>query len=200
MDEIWKPAIKCEDRYEVSNLGRLRSVTRSAVDRRGYRRVYESRILTLTLQHKGYLQTTVRCAEAPRNYQIHLAVAHAFVEGRTAERWQVNHKDGIKTNNVWTNLEWVTPSENGLHAIKNGLVKALGERHPRARLSEATVRRIASEAAAGRAPARIAKDLGLPDTTVHSVLNGQTWKHVTGFEKRSALRGVKRESVRDVAA
>lgn len=59
---------------------------------------------------------------------VHRLVAWEFCEGYTKEKHVVNHKDGIKYSNKYTNLEWCTPSENNQHAADNGLV-ATGEKH-----------------------------------------------------------------------
>ena len=100
--EIWH---KCEvpyTRYEVSNLGRVRNARTGQVLRprkvsRGYRKV--------TLYYKGQ----------QKHCLVHNLVATAFVEG-WREGLQVNHKNGVKTDNRAENLEWVTSSENHRHA------------------------------------------------------------------------------------
>ena len=101
-NEIWH---KCEvpfTRYEVSNLGRVRNARTGLVLRprkvsRGYRKV--------SLCYKGQR----------KECYIHNLVATAFVEG-WREGLQVNHKNGVKTDNRAENLEWVTSSQNNQHA------------------------------------------------------------------------------------
>ncbi len=100
--EIWH---KCEvpyTRYEVSNLGRVRNahteqVLRPSKDGAGY--------LKLILCYQGHEKTCT----------VHNLVATAFVEG-WREGLQVNHKNGVKTDNRAENLEWVSSSENHRHA------------------------------------------------------------------------------------
>ena len=101
-EERWH---KCEvpyTRYEVSNQGRVRNAHTGLVLRprkvsRGYRKV--------TLFYKGQ----------QKHCLVHNLVATAFVEG-WREGLEVNHKNGVKTDNRAENLEWVTSSENHQHA------------------------------------------------------------------------------------
>lgn len=107
-EEIWKTVIyeKGNKKREitVSSLGRIicknGKRTFGSLDARGYMMVYFT---------KGHLE------------QVHRLVAFAFCEGRTKERNVVNHKDGNKTNNHFSNLEWCTTLENNMHAIESGL-------------------------------------------------------------------------------
>lgn len=77
---------------------------------------------TLTPKPSHYdEQGYVRVSLHGRAYGVHVLVAQAFVPGRTPERWQVNHKDGVKDHNHHSNLEWVTPQENIDHVFESGI-------------------------------------------------------------------------------
>ena len=97
----------CKDKYDVSEIGALRN-----------------RLTGRTLKHKinksGYKYYTVSIDGKLTDIQAHREVAMSFVPGyNTGDH--VNHKDGDKLNNHFSNLEWVTPKENTAHAIRTGL-------------------------------------------------------------------------------
>lgn len=116
MKEKWKKTMV--EGYEVSNLGRVRSLTREVNHWRGGKSLRKGRVLVL---QKGQHYLHVSLNSRSRVYNVHRLVAEAFIPNPENKK-QVNHKDGKKHNNVVTNLEWVTPSENIKHAFKNGLL------------------------------------------------------------------------------
>ena len=99
--------IKDFPHYLISPAGRIYNT------RRG-RFIHGSR------NHHGYIYVQLRDYGHERNVGIHILVAEAFLIRRHASCIQVDHKDGIKTNNWSSNLEWVTPMENIHRAIHMG--------------------------------------------------------------------------------
>lgn len=99
--------------YQVSNLGGVRSTDRIVVDRNQQRRFYKGRQLRATINNAGYcvIQTSAR-----KPLLVHRLVAAAFLP-LDSERSQVNHKNGIRSDNRIDNLEWCTCSENNKHAF-----------------------------------------------------------------------------------
>ena len=101
------------------------------------------KILVQTLSKTGYWTVATyfdgRCSTA-YCFKVHRLVAHTFVSNPNNKPF-VNHIDGIKTNNHYTNLEWVTNQENINHALEIGLIKS-GTEASSAKLTEDMVRDI----------------------------------------------------------
>lgn len=119
MTEIWKAITNYEELYEVSNLGRVKSIERKVNNGFGGRKVRE-RILKNIKDGAGYEHLRLCKDGHGKTFRIHRLVAIAFISN-PQKKPEVNHKNGVKTNNFWKNLEWTTPKENSQHAWINGL-------------------------------------------------------------------------------
>lgn len=113
MEEIWKDIKGFEGRYQVSNMGRVRSLERLNTDKRGRIHHVKGMILKDSLNtKKGYYRVSL--SDGHRNYthyEVHRLVALHFVPGYK-EGLVVNHKNEIKTDNRAENLEWCTYQYN----------------------------------------------------------------------------------------
>lgn len=106
MQEKWKEIEGYNGRYSISNLGRVANghglIMRTRPSKDGYVRI-------LLFKDRKY-----------KSEYVHILVANHFLEKPDVEKVEVNHIDGVKSNNVVSNLEWVTRSQNTQHAIRNG--------------------------------------------------------------------------------
>ena len=118
--EKWKDVIGFEGLYQVSSLGRLKSLNRKVWNpgMNCYRTQY-SRILSLVTDKRGYLRVTLSKNGRVRQYLVHRIVAAAFLPNPN-NLPQINHKDCNKLNNCVDNLEWSDNKYNYEYSIKNG--------------------------------------------------------------------------------
>lgn len=110
LEEIWKPIEGYEGLYEVSNLGRVRSLN--------YNHTGKVKILSLRVNKYGYIQVGLYNNGKRKFYGVHRLVAQAFIPNQD-NKTEVNHIDEDKTNNIVTNLEWCTASYNINYGTRN---------------------------------------------------------------------------------
>ena len=124
--EIWKPISGYKGYYEVSNLGRVRSITRK-IKRTNPRNpnntnyyTYNGKLVPVWITRKGYCRCSLNIDGIKKNHLVHQLVAREFIDN-DKDKPQVNHINCIKTDNRVENLEWVTNRENYDHSVENGL-------------------------------------------------------------------------------
>lgn len=117
MTEIWRDITNYEDTYQISNLGNVRSKDRVVlyIDKR--KRIFPGQTMKLNIDTKGYYKVNLRKNNKFKSLRIHKLVAEHFLKKEIGKNI-VNHKDGNKLNNCVDNLEFVTISENTIHAIR----------------------------------------------------------------------------------
>jgi hypothetical protein len=165
--EEWRPVFGYEGYYEVSSLGRIRSLHPGRRRRGGD---------ILSLHGTPYLRVSLCRKGSKRTVNVHSLVARAFLGERPAGL-EVNHRDGVSSNCAASNLEYVTSSENKLHTFRLGH-KPVGSAHHGAILNEEMVRGIKERLQEER-PGRVSREFGVNISTLYSIIRGKSWRHVT---------------------
>lgn len=127
--ERWADIADWEGYYQVSDLGRVRSLTRSVTRPDGATHLIKGKFLKTGTNGRGRRYATLhRIEPTRRKYSTIVArlVAMAFVPNPKGKP-EVNHEDGILTNDAAANLTWATKKENTDHACKNGLTGGGGK-------------------------------------------------------------------------
>jgi hypothetical protein len=124
--EIWKPIKNYEGSYEVSNMGKVRSLDRYCIQKNNfsdkYNHIYKGKILNQYKNNAGYMQVQLSKRYKTLPKRVHRLVAEAFISNPDNYKC-VNHIDGNKLNNNVSNLEWCSYSHNNREARRLGLNK-----------------------------------------------------------------------------
>lgn len=126
--------------------------------------------------HNGYLKVNI----GNKQVFVHRLVAKAYV-GNGSSKPFVNHIDGNKKNNHYSNLEWVTASENSKHAFDNDLLPNTfesGENHPNSKISTEDVVEIKKRIEQGEMLKNIAKDFSVTPQALSDIKRGKSWSHI----------------------
>ena len=137
----------------------------------------------------GYPRIHLSWDGKKKECSVHSVVAEVFY-GKAAQGYCVNHKDGVKTNNHPSNLEWVTPKGNVDHAWATGLSKP----HPK-KLTREQVEEIRTSCLSYR---ELSTRFGISYRTVVKVQHGEIWRHVPGARKLQPRAKLTIEQVREI--
>lgn len=111
--EIWKDIEGYENRYQVSNLGRVKSLDMTITDILGRNKLYKGKILRKNLDKKGYETIVLKLGNSkPKKHYIHQLVLLTFDKESYFEGAIIDHVNTIKTDNRLENLHWVTQKDN----------------------------------------------------------------------------------------
>lgn len=178
--EAWESVVGFEGYYQVSNSGQVRSVDRTVSHKGATRqkvRSYKGQLLT-PRQTRGYVRVSLTKEGKEWNKQVHRLVAIAFIPNHE-NKPQVNHIDGVKSNNNVENLEWATSQENCVHAHETGLrVGRKGIENSQAKLTPELVGKARELRKLGHSYAKIGKSIGICAMHAHRIVNGKQWGHL----------------------
>lgn len=174
MTEIWKDISDYEGVYQVSNMGRIKSLRR--LDSIGKSR--KERLLISIPNAEGYIRTELNKNGKRHTFSTHRLVAKAFL-ANPANKPQINHIDGNKSNNKVHNLEWCTGSENVSHALKLGLLIPLsGEQVGTHKLSKKEAKEVENLKDKGFSQKAIGKMFNISGSNVSRIHSNKCWVNV----------------------
>jgi hypothetical protein len=178
MEEIWKIVANTEGRYEVSSMGRIKSLPFTIEVKGKSSFVTRERILRLGTDRDGY--DVFVCSINSKRYtkRGHRVVAETFIPNPN-NLPQVNHKNSIRNDNRVENLEWVSERDNMMHGIEYGNVKPTkGEINGMSKLTKDKVIEIRAAYETGRSYAEIAKDYDVGGGAIGKIIRRERWKHI----------------------
>jgi hypothetical protein len=169
MTENWKPVVGYEGLYEVSDLGRVKSL----IGRYGI----SERILKIQSNNNCYPYVSLYKDKVLKNKAVHILVLEAFVslrpDGMTASHVLNNDPNDARL----CNLAWEPHSVNCLRKLEHGTDQK-GVRHNLHKLNDADVRQARSLYREGLSQRKLAKMFGVAQSTMWAALRGQTWSHL----------------------
>jgi hypothetical protein len=123
--ETWKDIIGYEGFYQISDQGRVKSLSRLVDNHSGFKKVLKEKILIPSISKTGYFVVSFKKNNKRKTFKVHRLIAFAFIPAIKGKEY-VNHINGIKLDNTIKNLEWCTIKENNLHAVANKLRNDIG--------------------------------------------------------------------------
>ncbi len=164
----WRDVVGYEGLYSVSDRGDIFSHK-------------TNKLRMLSVDKDGYLKIALSKDAHVTHFMVSRVVLFAFV-GDPFNKAECNHINGIKADNRVGNLEWVTRSENELHAYKTKLFEApKGSNHWAAKFSESDVKKIRNLVSTGKRGivTELAKQYGVSHQAISDLSKKRRWRHVT---------------------
>lgn len=175
MTENWKPFKGFELVAEVSDHGRVRtldSIRTGIRSGKPWVQKVRGKVVRPYVAKNGYPTVAFKIAEKRTKALVHRAVGHAFVPG-FFEGATINHRNGIKTDNHCSNLEWCSRAENTSHQWRTGLVDIRGEKHPSCKLSNSDVSLIKEMLGQIMSVLEIAKHFSVSEALIYKIKSGK---------------------------
>ncbi len=165
-NEEWRVCPLFTD-YAISSLGRVKRLTAG-------QGTWAERVITPHPDKDGYHTVHLHPYGLKK---VHRLVCFTFHGEPPSPTTQVNHKDGIKTNNIVENVEWCTHQENMTHAKRNGL-RPVGEATPHSKLKAQDIPVIRQLLADGVSCAEIGRRYSVADVSIWNIKHRKSWAHL----------------------
>lgn len=178
MIEKWAK-IKGFEKYEVSNIGRVKSVSRIIKLKNNTTRFVETQILNIKPNRQGYIRAYLTDEnKKEKSFFVHRLVAEYFIPNPENKKF-VNHKNGIKNDNNVSNLEWCTCKENIVHAFRTGLKSAVrGSKSNFSKLTEEEILEIRELYPIIKSYKKIADMYKTSLSNIAHIIKKRTWHHL----------------------
>lgn len=180
LKDVVYPEVTFNQEYKVDEKGNVYSPYR------GWRKLSPAKI------KKGYLRVNLRTTAGSRLFMVHRLVLYTFHPVENSLQLQVNHIDGVKTNNQLSNLEWCTQEQNMAHSVKAGLRDHMphGEQASCNVLTEKQVMEICETlmSPTRESYAKIGAKYGVSKYAIHDIKRKKSWPWLTenyNFEEGS---------------
>lgn len=175
-EERWVAVQGFEGSYEVSDHGRIRTLDRQRRGNGGALRTIKGIVKVLGEDKYGYHQIGLWKNGKCTSRKVHQLVAEHFIGPWPEWASEVRHKDGVKTNNIWTNLAYATTKQNAADRVQHG-TQIKGVTHPKSKVTENDVIEIRALKGVEKQSVTAAR-YGLKQAQVSSIQRLESWKHV----------------------
>lgn len=182
--EIWKDIVNYEGIYQISNLGRIKSLAREIyLPKRNIIRKLKDTILSPKTDKQPYHNVNLYKDYKPKLTRVHVLVAETFIPNPNNKPF-VNHINGIKKDNRVENLEWVTHYENMTHAFNTGLIPN-GERNHKSKLTDNDVIEIKDLYIKNPNlnQSELARKYQVTRSTINGIIKNRKWRFVNKEQK-----------------
>jgi hypothetical protein len=166
-EEIWRDVLGYEGLYQVSNTSRIKSLRR--------RGTIKDLFLSPCLNGSGYEVISLHKEKKQKIAFVHRLIAAAFIPN-PKNKPNINHINGIKSDNRLENLEWCTQKENLIHAHKTGLKSASGEKNSQSKITASQAIEIFISKEKG---CSLKKKFKISEQAICDIKKGRTWSHIT---------------------
>jgi hypothetical protein len=182
--ENWLPIVGLEGSYEISDLGRVKTLPRTCKTKGGSIRRVLGGFLRI-FSSRGYPCVTLSKDGKQKPRYIHTLILEAFVGLRPTPVHHACHFDGDPSNNVLSNLRWDTPKENYADRTRHNRC-FFGTRNPKLKLTQDQAAEIFGSNENSR---EIAVAYGVSYSTVRDIKTGRSWAHFVGSKDAASDAG-----------